>query len=184
MKSVDDMADEPEVVDAEIIEPEKRKPGFQKGHRKIPGSGAVKGDSAKRWQAREIAKRARFSGIAELIRVYRTGKLPCEEGRVAERASVAARIRCLEQACSFLFPRLSTTALEGPGGDAVRVEANIDVRALMMDPALAAAAQSISLALTETRRTQLREHDARIEADARRAPLLLPEPSTPDRDPE
>ena len=143
--------------------------GFQKGHTRIPGSGRKKGQSGPTkfiWLAREIAEREGFDPFTMLITAFRTGTLPPIGGPGAldkdkkplppVTINAEERMKCGRDLMRYLMPTLSAMQVTGADGGPLQLE-QVDVTHLMMDPALAQAAQTLALGLSSAQRQ--REED-------------------------
>jgi hypothetical protein len=139
----------PVPAEAEAPKPKAKGRPFEPGRKKTGGRPKKSDTAGKLWEPRNIAEANKFKGLEELIKIFQTGKLPVSgPGKVAQDASPAQRVDCLKQACSYLFPRLATTELTGPGGDGpIQVEA-LNVHQIHASAELSAMAQKLSLALS------------------------------------
>lgn len=116
--------------------------------RRAKTGGRQKGSTAARLlAAKDIALKNNFRGLEEMIKIFQTGKLPTAPGMVTQNASATARLRCLEQACGYLYPRLSTQQIVGANDGPIAV-ATLDVNKLVHSPELAAMAQKLALSLS------------------------------------
>lgn len=113
------------------------------------------------WSAREVAELCGFNPLPVMIDVIMTGKMPAmpipnphpENGEgptimVAHDVSIEERVKTLRDCMRYLYPTLSATQITGKDGGAIEI-ATLDVTQLMGDPKLAAAAQALSLAVTQ-----------------------------------
>lgn len=143
------MEEEPQdvVATAQETEKPKRKGSFAVGHPKYGGRQKKEKVSQKMWQAREIAEELDFHPLIEAIKIYRTGRLPSAPGAKAQAVSATARVRCLEQALAFLLPRLSHQSISSPDGGPIET-VHLDLVELMRNPALAQAAQTLALGIS------------------------------------
>ena len=147
----------------------KGKKGFQLGHGPVPGAGRKKGQGPTKfiWLAREIAEREGFDPFTMLITAFRTGTLPPIGGPGAVdpvskkplppvTINAEERMKCGRDLMRYLMPTLSAMQVTGADGGPLQLE-QMDVTHLMMDPALAQAAQTLALGLSSAQRQ--REED-------------------------
>lgn len=147
----------------------------------LPPTGRRVANRAQRWSVREICEIAGFNPIAVMIDVIKTGRLPAipipnphpenGEGPTVMAASILTdeeRLKTLRDLMRYAVPSLSAIQMTGKDGGPIAT-AHLDVVALMSNPELAIAAQTLSLAATAQHREQ--------------AALAPPEPA-PDEDKE
>ena len=119
---------------------------FKPGHAKF--GGRKKGVPTRQtWLARRIAEAENFDPVKIAISVVRDGVLPSTGKAAAREVSIEERLKCLRDLLGYLMPRLSAVQVTGNDGGPVAIAA-LDVTQLMADPALAAMAQTLSLAAT------------------------------------
>jgi hypothetical protein len=126
---------------------------FLPGHRKV--GGRKKGTpSIQSWFAREVAQSKGFNPISAAMDLFLTGDMPLSPGeRRKKRAKLddQTRVKILLDICKYIFPVISSVQVTGQNGGPVAV-ATLDMSSLLADPALARAAQQISLAATKQSR--------------------------------
>ncbi|HVZ18815.1 MAG TPA: hypothetical protein VG897_16990 [Terriglobales bacterium] len=122
-----------------------KKGTFAPGHARIYPSTTPR-KTIKSWNARKIMEEYGFDPIVFLIRVATEGKIP---GTI-QKVPVEERIKAAKELARYGHPTLSATHVTSVhenerGGRA-------DLSAIQADPSLAAAAQALSLAMTERER--------------------------------
>jgi hypothetical protein len=86
----------------------------------------------------------------------KTGFAPTSEGKTGTQPiSISDRTRMAETLMSFVYPRLASTQVVGPGDGPLQI-ATINVVDLMSDPLTAAAAQKVALSISTAQREGLR----------------------------
>jgi len=115
---------------------------FAKGHKKLggkksltPGTGALTRDIRKiKKDVRSYLDEVAVNPIAELLKLARRKATP-----------VDVRAKIYVEICKFAYPRLSTVAVQHSGK---LDHSHEHIQSIMLDPALAEAAEKLSLALT------------------------------------
>jgi hypothetical protein len=131
----------------------KALPGFQPGHARMGGRG--KHSIA---EARALAAELGISPMAyllNLLAVDATEEIEFAEDGTERRVKVPVtrelKISISQSLLNFFHPKLSSTAITGKDDGPVEVGV-IDINAMMDNPALVAAAQTLSLAATANSR--------------------------------
>ena len=131
---------------------------FVKGHKRIlPGSTPGKYKrKVSLWDARKILENAEYDPVMFLVEAVITGFLPPRPGEDAKKRTPVSneeRMRAARELLKYVLPSLSATQITGRDGGPIAV-AKLDLTEIWKDPTLAAAAQTLSLAMTAQRPQQ------------------------------
>ena len=114
-----------------------------------PGHKPVRRKPSIMKRAREVAADLKFDAIELIIQLVRTGAFPrstAEEHR--KMLSTAERAKLLIDLLPYIHPKLAATELTGRDGGPL-ASAHLDINALLADPTLAEAAQTLAIAIAE-----------------------------------
>jgi hypothetical protein len=125
---------------------QRRRPGFQPGHKRFGGRPAG-ARNVRTATAREIAARLKIDPVSWLLQAARTGQLKNADGSTTT-ISATDRIQAMKNVLPFIHARRSSLHVSGHVESDVRV-AKLDLVRIMMDPKLAEAAETLSIAMSE-----------------------------------
>ena len=138
-------ADENEISNVPAVASKHK--GFAPGHKRFGGR-KKREKVHPNDDAKMVAQKLGFSCLETVIQVVTTGLLPTTDGH-ARMVDVRERCRLLRELSALLYPRPAAIEITGKDGGPI-THATLDLVALMKDPDLAHAAETLSLAIVKS----------------------------------